>query len=103
LKLYELVGAFLAVFFPAAEYLVTTRITEVKTHSFKTDGRIRSNRAGSPCTGGSPGMGRSHWCRSSPTKRSRRSIEATPADASGPRYTGGTLLSAMEGRGQTAR
>src|SRR5256886_3389409 len=40
-KLYDLVvQRFLAVFFPAAEYLVTTRITEVKIHSFKTDGRI---------------------------------------------------------------
>jgi DNA topoisomerase-3 len=40
-KLYDLVvKRFLAVFFPAAEYLVTTRITEVEGHSFKTEGKV---------------------------------------------------------------
>ena len=40
-KLYDLVvRRFLAVFFPAAEYLVTTRFTEVSGHQFKTSGKI---------------------------------------------------------------
>jgi DNA topoisomerase III len=40
-KLYDLVvKRFLAVFFPAAEYLVTTRITEVSGHHFKTEGKV---------------------------------------------------------------
>jgi len=40
-KLYDLVvRRFLAVFFPAAEYLVTTRITEVVGHHFKTQGKV---------------------------------------------------------------
>ncbi len=40
-KLYDLVvKRFLAIFFPAAEYKVTTRITEVVTHRFKTEGKI---------------------------------------------------------------
>jgi DNA topoisomerase-3 len=40
-KLYELVvKRFLAVFFPAAEYLVTTRITRVEDHAFKTEGKV---------------------------------------------------------------
>ena len=40
-KLYDLVvRRFLAVFYPAAEYQVTTRITEVSGHHFKTEGRI---------------------------------------------------------------
>ncbi len=40
-KLYDLVvRRFLAVFFPAAEYLVTTRYTEVSGHQFKTSGKI---------------------------------------------------------------
>src|SRR5258706_16070980 len=40
-KLYDLVvKRFLAVFFPAAEYLVTTRITRVEGEAFKTDGRV---------------------------------------------------------------
>jgi DNA topoisomerase-3 len=40
-KLYDMVvKRFLAVFFPAAEYLVTTRITEVSGHHFKTEGKV---------------------------------------------------------------
>jgi DNA topoisomerase III len=40
-KLYDLVvKRFLAVFFPPAEYLLTTRITEVVGHHFKTEGKI---------------------------------------------------------------
>jgi DNA topoisomerase III len=40
-KIYDLVvKRFLAVFFPAAEFRVTTRITKVESHSFKTEGRV---------------------------------------------------------------
>jgi DNA topoisomerase-3 len=40
-KLYDLVvKRFLAVFFPAAEYMVTTRVTEVAGHHFKTEGKV---------------------------------------------------------------
>ena len=40
-KLYDLVvRRFLAVFYPAAEYRVTTRITEVSGHQFKNDCRV---------------------------------------------------------------
>jgi len=40
-KLYDLVvKRFLSIFYPAAEYLVTTRITEVQSHSFKTEGKV---------------------------------------------------------------
>jgi DNA topoisomerase III len=40
-KLYDLVTRrFMAVFFPAAEYLITTRFTEVSGHQFKTEGKI---------------------------------------------------------------
>src|ERR1051325_3336274 len=40
-KLYDLVvRRFLAVFYPAAEYLQTTRITRVDKHHFKTEGRV---------------------------------------------------------------
>ena len=34
---------FLAVFFPAAEYRVTTRMTEVQGHRFRTDGKVLVN------------------------------------------------------------
>ena len=40
-KLYDLVARrFMAVFFPAAEYLITTRYTAVSGHQFKTEGKI---------------------------------------------------------------
>jgi DNA topoisomerase-3 len=40
-KIYDLVARrFLAVFFPAAESLVTTRISTVAQHQFKTEGKI---------------------------------------------------------------
>jgi DNA topoisomerase-3 len=40
-KLYDLVvKRFLAVFFPAAEYRMTTRITTVAAHQFKTEGKV---------------------------------------------------------------
>ncbi|ALX10453.1 DNA topoisomerase III [Burkholderia cepacia JBK9] len=40
-KLYDMVvKRFLAVFFPAAEFRVTTRITEVAGHHFKTEGKV---------------------------------------------------------------
>ncbi|OIN91543.1 MAG: DNA topoisomerase III [Comamonadaceae bacterium CG1_02_60_18] len=40
-KLYDLVvRRFMAVFFPSAEYQVTTRISKVQQHSFKTEGKV---------------------------------------------------------------
>ena len=37
------VAAFMAVFFPAAEFQVTTRYTEVSGHQFKTEGKVMTN------------------------------------------------------------
>jgi len=40
-KLYDLVARrFMAVFFPSAEYLITTRISQVAAHHFKTEGKV---------------------------------------------------------------
>ena len=40
-KLYDLVvRRFMAVFFPAAEYQVTTRISQIEQHRFKTEGKV---------------------------------------------------------------
>ncbi|MBS7350857.1 MAG: DNA topoisomerase III [Comamonas sp.] len=40
-KLYDLVvRRFMAVFFPVAQYLVTTRISQVEQHRFKTEGKV---------------------------------------------------------------
>ena len=43
-RLYDLVTRrFLAVFFPAAEFQVTTRTTEVAGHHFRSEGRVMTN------------------------------------------------------------
>lgn len=43
-KLYDLVTKrFLAIFFPAAEFLITTRITRVENEPFKTEGKVMTN------------------------------------------------------------
>ena len=43
-KLYDLVTRrFMAIFFPAAEFQVTTRFTEVVGHQFKTEGKVMTN------------------------------------------------------------
>ena len=43
-KLYDLVTKrFLAIFYPAAEFLVTTRITRVEGEPFKSEGKVMVN------------------------------------------------------------
>jgi DNA topoisomerase-3 len=43
-RLYDMVTRrFMAVFFPAAEFQVTTRYTEVSGHQFKTEGKVMTN------------------------------------------------------------
>jgi DNA topoisomerase-3 len=43
-KLYDMVTRrFMAIFFPAAEFQVTTRYTEVSGHQFKTEGKVMTN------------------------------------------------------------
>jgi len=102
-KLYDLVvRRFLAVFFPAAEYLVTTRITEVKTHSFKTDGRILVEAGWLSVYGREAQEGQTSLVPVKPDETVKTdSIEATALQTRPPaRYTEATLLSAMEGAGK---
>ena len=102
-KLYDLVvRRFLAVFYPAAEYLQTTRITRVGEHSFKTEGRVLQ----------APGWlavyGRSAAVEGetlAPIKAEERVRVVDVSSASHktkppPRFTEATLLSAMEGAGK---
>ena len=43
-KLYDLVTKrFLAIFYPAAEFMVTTRITRIEDEPFKTEGKVMVN------------------------------------------------------------
>ncbi|MCO5102100.1 MAG: DNA topoisomerase III [Burkholderiaceae bacterium] len=100
-RIYDLVvRRFLAVFFPPAEYLNTTRITVVEGESFKTEGRVLVN----------PGWLAVHGREGKddtlvpiePDERVRTdAIEARALATKPPaRYTEATLLSAMEGAGK---
>jgi DNA topoisomerase-3 len=102
-KLYDLVvRRFLAVFHPAAEYLQTTRITQVREHHFKTEGRILQNPGWLAVYGRSaqeesqnlPAIGNGE-------KADVLEVKAVANQTKPPaRYTEATLLSAMEGAGK---
>src|SRR5574341_2181989 len=102
-KLYDLVvRRFLAVFHPAAQYLQTTRITQVAGHSFKTEGRILQ------VPGWLAVYGRSAQDESQNLPPVDAGEEVAVAEVHAiasqtkppPRYTEATLLSAMEGAGK---
>ena len=109
-KLYDLVvRRFMAVFFPSAEYLVTTRISLVASHSFKTEGKVLVK----------PGWlaiyGKEAEDENTDEKDSKTLVPVKPgervatetAEAKGlktrppARYSEATLLGAMEGAGKT--
>lgn len=105
-KLYDLVTKrFLAIFFPAAEFLITTRITRVVDEPFKTEGKVLVN----------PGW-QAVYGKSLPAKADgESSLVAVQAGESvtaeeikvlanqtrpPARFNEATLLSAMEGAGK---
>ena len=103
-KLYDLVTKrFLAVFYPAAEFLETTRITRVEGEPFKSAGKVLMK------TGWLEVYGKEVDSDESPTlvpvdqnERVRTSAVEVKANVTKPppRYTEATLLSAMEGAGK---
>ncbi len=112
-KVYDLVvKRFLAVFFPPAEFKVTTRITTVESHAFKTEGRVlvnpgwmaiygreaveaRAAKEGEEATAGNL------VAVDSGERVATTAIEALSLATRPPaRFNEGTLLSAMEGAGK---
>ena len=102
-KIYDLVvRRFLAVFYPAAEYLQTTRITEVETHRFKTEGKVLVN-PGWLAVYGRAAQGENENLPSITPRETVKTLEvAAEANQTKPpaRFTEATLLSAMEGAGK---
>ena len=102
-KLYDLVvRRFLAVFYPAAEYVQTTRITRVGEHHFKTEGRVLQSPGWLAVYGRSAAV---EGQTLAPIKADERVRVADLNSASlqtkpPPRFTEATLLSAMEGAGK---
>jgi len=109
-KLYDLVvRRFMAVFYPSAEYLVTTRISQSVGHSFKTEGKVLVK----------PGWlaiyGKEAEDENTDEKDSKTLVAVKPGEmvraevveAKGlktrppARYSEATLLGAMEGAGKT--
>ena len=105
-KLYDLVvKRFLAVFFPAAEFRVTTRITRVEGHAFKTEGKvlvkpgwlaIYGKEAVSEEGGGDQLVAVDQREKVSTDDIAVKSLQTKPPA----RYNEATLLSAMEGAGK---
>src|ERR1035438_3955188 len=91
---------FLAVFYPAAEFLVTTRITRVESEPFKTEGKVMTN------AGWLAIYGKEAQTDDTPTLApvqpnetvQTTNVEVIAAQTKPPaRFTEAKLLSAMEG------
>ena len=111
-KLYDLVvRRFMAVFFPNAEYTVTTRISTVAPHSFKTEGKvlvkpgwlaIYGKEAADEVEGGKDGDKGQNLVPVKPGEM----VHTLAADPKGlktkppARYSEATLLGAMESAGK---
>ncbi len=102
-KIYELVARrFLAVFFPAAEFRVTTRITQVSGHHFKTEGKVLVKPGwlaiyGREAQGAEDNLVEVADNETVHTEEVELRALATRPPA---RFTEATLLSAMEGAGK---
>ncbi len=110
-KVYDLVvRRFLAVFFPAAEFRVTTRITTVEEHAFRTEGRVLVDPGWLAVYGREAVVERKDGAESSTGTLvavepdeivDTREIEAVALATRPPaRFNEATLLSAMEGAGK---
>src|SRR5438045_7025727 len=102
-KLYDMVvRRFLAVFYPAAEHLQTTRVTKVGEHHFKTEGRVLQNAGWLAIYGRAIGDEE----KTLPAIDAKEQVAVLEVAAQAhetkppPRYTEATLLSAMEGPGR---
>ncbi len=111
-KLYDLVvRRFMAVFFPSAEYMVTTRISTAAGHSFKTEGKvlvkpgwlaIYGKEAADEVNDAKEGDKGQNLVAVAPGEKVGVSeVESKPLKTRPPaRYSEATLLGAMEGAGK---
>jgi len=105
-KLYDLVTRrFMAVFFPPAEFLVTTRFTEVSGHQFKTEGKVMTNPGWLAIYGKDTTGDDKDGATLVPVAKGEK-VLTEKVTANGlvtkppARYSEATLLSAMEGAGK---
>jgi DNA topoisomerase-3 len=108
-KIYDLVTRrFLAIFFPAAEYRLTTRITRVAGEAFRTEGKVLVNpgwltvygkeaaKADDDKDGGAQLVAVEQHERVATQEVLTKALQTKPPA----RYNEATLLSAMEGAGK---
>lgn len=110
-KLYDLVARrFMAVFFPSAEYMVTTRITTAASHQFKSEGKVLVRPGwlaiyGKEADEETDDKDKENSKILVPVQPDEK-VKTRAADAKGlktrppARYSEATLLSAMEGAGK---
>lgn len=102
-KIYDLVAKrFMAVFFPPAEFRVTTRITIVASHHFKTEGKVLVKPGWLEIYGRENQEGDATLVPVADSETVRTEDIAAKELVTRPpaRYTEATLLSAMEGAGK---
>ena len=103
-KIYDLVTKrFLAVFFPAAEFQITTRITRVEKEPFKSEGKIMVNAGWLEIYGKEAETDDTPALVPVAAKESPRveAVNVAALQTKPPaRYSEATLLSAMEGAGK---
>ena len=102
-KLYDLVvKRFLAVFYPAAEYMVTTRITRVAGEPFKTEGKVLVNPGWLAIYGREAQDEEANLVAVQQKEKVKTEDVRVNANETRPpaRYSEATLLSAMEGAGK---
>jgi DNA topoisomerase III len=103
LKLYDMVvKRFLAVFYPSAEFLVTTRISKVGSHHFQTNGKVLVNPGWLAVYGREAQEDDANLVPVGAGEQVRtEAVEVKALQTKPPaRYSEATLLSAMEGAGK---
>ena len=107
-KIFDMIARrFIAIFYPSAEYNVTTRLSEVEDHVFKTEGKVLVSPGWLEVYGKSTeGVGEKTLPAisdgdGSPSEARIADFESVQEQTKPPpRYTEATLLSAMEGAGK---
>tara|TARA_A100001037_G_scaffold300069_2_gene326889 strand:+ start:34 stop:2847 length:2814 start_codon:yes stop_codon:yes gene_type:complete len=103
-KLYDMITRrFLAIFYPAAEFLLTTRTTRVGAHPFKTEGKVLAAPGWLAVYGKQNQDGDKPNITPIEPGESVQTLEIEAKESvtkPPPRYTEATLLSAMEGAGK---
>lgn len=109
-KIYDMVTRrFLAIFFPSAEYEITTRITRVEDEPFKTEGKILVNPGWLKVYGKNASTVSSNKSKDQPDLPAVEQGEEVQTEEleivenetkPPPRFSEATLLSAMEGAGK---